>query len=98
MAHRVGQRGEPFDLLLLARGQPGQADLVLAPRLAVLRVRAPVLGQGAVLEVQHARDGRVHQHQVVADHQQGAAVSGEELHQPRLGVDVQVVRGLVQQQ
>ena len=64
----------------------------------VLRVRAAVLDELALVEVQHARDRLVEQREVVADHEQRAAVRAQELHQPLLGVDVEVVRRLVEQQ
>ena len=50
------------------------------------------------IEVQHAGDRLVEQVEVVADHQQRTAVGAQELQQPHLGVDVEVVGGLVEQQ
>ena len=50
------------------------------------------------IEVEHAGDRLVEQVEVVADHQQRAAVGAQELQQPRLGVDVEVVGRLVEQQ
>ena len=50
------------------------------------------------VEVQHAGDRLVEQVEVVADHQQRAAVGAQELQQPHLGVDVEVVGRLVEQQ
>ena len=46
----------------------------------------------------HAGDGLVEQVEVVADDQQRAAVLAHEVEQPGLGVDVEVVGGLVEQQ
>ena len=74
------------------------ALLVGLPRDEVLRVRAAVLDELALVEVQHARDRLVEQLEVVADHEQRAAVRPQELHEPLLGVDVEVVRRLVEQQ
>ena len=70
----------------------------------VLRVGALVLDDlarwrlGGPVEVQHAGDRLVEQFEVVADDEQGAAVLAEEPEQPHLGVDVEVVRGLVEAQ
>ena len=50
------------------------------------------------LEVEHAGDGLVEQVEVVADDEQRAAVAAQELHQPRLGVGVEVVGRLVEQE
>ena len=75
-----------------------------ARRRLVLRVRALVLddvaGGGLVraVEVEHAGDRLVEQVEVVADDEQGAAVAPQEPHQPLLGVDVEVVRRLVEAQ
>ena len=52
---------------------------------------------GAV-EVEHAGDRLVEQLEVVADDEQRAAVAAQEAHQPLLGVDVEVVRRLVEAQ
>ena len=53
---------------------------------------------GRPIEVQHARDRFVEQFEVVADDEQRAAVLAHEVEQPLLGVDVEVVGGLVEQQ
>ena len=45
-----------------------------------------------------AGDGRVEQLEVVADDHERASVPGEELHEPLLRVDIQVVGGLIEQQ
>ena len=50
------------------------------------------------VEVQHAGDRLVEQVEVVADHEQRAAVGAQEAEQPVLGVGVEVVGGLVEQQ
>ena len=87
-----------------ARGQLGQPDLVLGPRPRGTASTCPCTRRGAgrllagAVEVEHAGDGLVEQVEVVADHQERAPVAAEELHQPRLGVGVEVVRGLVEQQ
>ena len=75
-----------------------QPDLVGGPGLAVLGVGALVLDELGLVEVQHPGDGLVEQVEVVADHQQGAAVGAQEAHQPVLGVAVEVVGGLVEQE
>ena len=92
------------DLLGLQHRLLGEALLVVRPRRAVLAVRALVLDDladrflGGSIEVQHTSDRLVEQVEVVADHQQRAAVGAQELQQPRLGVDVEVVGRLVEQQ
>ena len=48
--------------------------------------------------MQHTRDRLVEQIEVVADHEQRAPVLAQEAHQPRLGVDVEVVGGFVETQ
>ena len=96
--HRVGERPQPADLGLLARRELGAPFLVGLARDEVLRVRAAVLDELALVEVQHARDRLVEQREVVADDEQRAAERAQERHQPRLGVDVEVVRRLVEQQ
>ena len=83
----------------------------LARRTSSLARCAEVLGVGALVlldraelvvvvavEVQHAGDGLVEQVEVVADHEQGAAVGPHEAEQPLLGVAVEVVGGLVEEQ
>ena len=67
-------------------------------RHEVLRVGAAVLDELAFVDVQHARDRLVEQLEVVADHEQRAAVRTQEPHEPLLRVDVEVVRRLVEQQ
>ena len=78
--------------------QLGQAVLVGGPGLAVLGVGALVLDELGLVEVEHPGDGLVEQVQVVADDEQGAAVGPQEAHQPVLGVAVEVVGRLVEQQ
>ena len=53
---------------------------------------------GGAVEVQDAGDRLVEQVEVVADHEERAAVAAEEPQQPRLGVGVEVVGGLVEQE
>ena len=92
------------DLLGLQHRLLRQALLVGGACGAVLAVGALVLDDladrllGRSVEVQHAGDRLVEQIEVVADHQQRAAVGAQELHQPHLGVDVEVVGRLVEQQ
>ena len=103
-AEAVDELLQPGDLLGLPGGHLRLPLLVAGARLAVLRVRALVLdevaGAGLVgtVEVQHAGDRLVEQVEVVADDEQGAAVGPQEAHQPLLGVDVEVVRRLVEAQ
>ena len=103
-AEAVDERLQPVDLLGLALGQLGQPDLVLLPRHEVLAVGALVLldradaGLVVALEVEHAGDGLVEQVEVVADHEQRAPVGAHEAEQPVLGVAVEVVGGLVEEQ
>ena len=97
-AHRVGERAQPVDLARLAGGELGAALRVVLAGHEVLRVGAAVLDELTFVDVQHARDRLVEQFEVVADHEQPAAVRTQELHEPLLGVDVEVVRGLVEQQ
>ncbi len=68
---------------------------VYVPRYST---RWPTASSAVAVEVEHARDRLVEQFEVVADHQQRAAVGAQEPHQPGLGVDVEVVRRLVEQQ
>ncbi len=102
--HAIGEGGEPVDLGGLLGGHLGEAGLVGFSRREVLRVGASVLDDGAggglvgAVEVQHARDGLVEQVEVVADHDERAVVAAEELEHPLLGVGVEVVGGLVEQQ
>ncbi len=92
------------DLLGLGGGHLGQADLVAGPGRLILAVGAPVLGDGAgallagALEVHDAGDGLVEQVEVVAHDEQRTAVAAQELHEPRLGVGVEVVRRLVEEE
>ena len=71
---------------------------------SVLAVRALVLDEladgflGRSIEMQHTSDRLVEQIDVVTDHEQRTAVGAQELQQPHLGVDVEVVRRLVEQQ
>ena len=92
------------DLLRLQVGLLGEAlfvetagGLVLGVGALVLHQVAQVLLAGAI-EVQHAGDRFVEQLQVVADDQQRATVVAHEAEQPGLGVDVEVVGWLVEEQ
>src|SRR5205823_1814860 len=82
----------------LALAQPGPPGLVEAPGRAVLRVRAAVLDECPFVEVEDARERLVEEDHVVADDEQGAAVGAQETHQPGLGVVVEVVGGLVEEE
>ena len=102
-AEAVDDGLQPGDLLALPGGDLGGAAFVLGAGVHVLRVGAAVLDErsrgrlaGAV-EVEHAGDRLVEQFEVVADHEQGAAVGAQEAEQPLLGVDVEVVGRLVEE-
>ena len=88
----------------LLLGDLGQALLVARPGPQVLAVGALVLDDladgflGLAVEVDDPGDGLVEQVEVVADHEQGAAVGPEEPQQPVAGVGVEVVGGLVEQE
>ena len=92
------------DLLRLPCGELGLALLVLGPRPHVLGVRAAVLDDvpggvlGGPVEVQDPGDRLVEQVEVVADDEQRAAVRAHVAEEPLLGVDVEVVRRLVEAQ
>jgi hypothetical protein len=94
--HRVGERPEPSDLLVLPLGERRASFLVSCSGLAISRVGPSVLHHLVTVEVQDARDRRVEQGEVVTHDEQGTVEPGQELHQPRLGVRVEVVRGLVE--
>ena len=96
VAHRVGQRRQAADLALLPGCELGPALLVGHPRGAVLRVGALVFDELALIEMQHPRERGVEQFDVVAHHEQRTPIGAQEAHQPLLGVDVEVVRGLVE--
>ena len=55
-------------------------------------------GLVVAVEVEHAGDGLVEQVEVVADHEQRAPVGAHEVEEPVLGVAVEVVGGLVEQE
>ena len=97
-AHRVGERAEAIDLARLARRELGAALRIAFAGDEVLRVRAAVLDELALVDVQHARDRLVEQLEVVTDHEEPTAERPQELHEPLLGVDVEVVRRLVEQE
>ena len=97
MAHRVGERAQAPDLRLLTGRDLRPARLVSLARDEVLRVGASVLDDLALVEVQDARDRLVEQCEVVTDDEQRPAKRPQERHQPGFGVDVEVVRGLVEE-
>ena len=103
-AEAIDDRLHAGDLLGLQHRLLGQPLFVARSRGSVLAVRALVLDQladcvlGRTIEVQHTGDRLVEQVEVVADHQQRTAVGAQELQQPHLGVDVEVVGRLVEQQ
>ena len=70
----------------------------LARALEVLAVGALVLDELALIEVEDARDRLVEELEVVADDEEGAPVAAEEPHEPRLGVGVEVVGRLVEEE
>jgi hypothetical protein len=95
-AEAVDEGLEPLDLGLLGRRHLPQPDLVRGAGLLVLAVGALVLDHVPLIEVQHARDRLIEQVEVVRHHEQGPAVAAEEAHEPLLGVGVEVVGGLVE--
>ena len=103
-AEAVDDGLQPGDLLALPGGDLGGAPLVLGAGAHVLRVGAAVLDERAgrrlarTVEMEDAGDRLVEQLEVVADHEQGAAVAAQEPEQPFLGVDVEVVGRLVEEQ
>ncbi len=103
-AESIDEGLQAVDLLGLALGHLGQAHLVLSPGDDVLGVGALVLLDGAEagvvvpVEVQHPGDGLVEEVEVVADHQERAPIGPHEAEQPLLGVAVEVVGGLVEEQ
>ena len=97
-AHHLGKEAQPLDLRLLPLREGSQPLLLEPPRRLVLRVGAPILDQLARVQVQHSRDRCVQQGQVVAYHDHRPPIVAEEVHQPGLGVTVEVVGRLVQQQ
>ena len=97
-AHRIREGLQPADLLLLTAGERRETHLVARSRLPVLRVGTAVLHDAVAIQMQDPRDRRVQQADVVAHDHQPALVPGQELHEPRLGIGVEVVRRLVQQQ
>ena len=48
--------------------------------------------------MQHPSDRLVEEFKVVADHEQTTAIVAQEIEQPRLGIDVEVVRRFIQKQ
>ena len=97
-AHRVGERTQPTDLLILTLRHRREALLVPRSGLTILRVGTAVLHDPVTVEVQDARDRGVEQADVVAHDEQRARIGREELHEPRLRVDVEMVRGFVEHQ
>ncbi len=103
-AEAVDHGLQAVDLLGLQRRLLGPPRLVLGTRALVLAVGAPVLDDladrrlGRAVEVEHAGDRLVEQFEVVADHEQRTLVLAQEAEQPFLGVDVEVVRRLVEAQ
>src|SRR5438128_582915 len=80
--HHLGEQAQPLDLRLLAMGQRREPRLLATARHLVLGVSAAVLDQPARVEMQHTRDRRVEENEVVADHDHRAAVIAQEAHQP----------------
>ena len=97
-AHRIGEGPQPLDLVLLAIRELAEPDLVQTPRLPVLAVGAPVLDDAVAIQMQDPGDRRVQQGEVVTHHDERTLVRRQELHQPGLRVDVEVVRGLIEQE
>ena len=85
--------------LSLLRGSLGPQLLEVVLALAqVGGVVSGVGGEPAVLEGRHVGDAGVHEGAVVAHEQHGTVVAREELLEPLDALEVQVVRGLVEQQ
>ena len=85
--------------LSLLRGSLGPQLLEVVLALAqVGGVVSGVGGEPAVLEGRHVGDAGVHEGAVVAHEQHGTVVAREELLEPLDAFEVQVVRGLVEQQ
>ena len=95
--HGIRERAQPADLRILPHRDLRAPLFVGFPRNEVLRVGAAVLDELTFVEVQHACDRLVEQREVVTDDEQRAAVGAQERHQPGLGVDVEVVRGFVEE-
>ena len=96
--HHLREQAQPLDLRLLTVGQRGEALFLALARLLILRIGAAVLDQSARIEMQHTRDRGVEEDEVVADHDDLAAIVAQEVHQPRLGVAVEVVRRFIEKQ
>ncbi len=97
-AHRIRERLQALHLGLLTPGERTQPRLVGAAGRPVLRVGPPILHDAVAVQVQDPGDRAVEQAEIVAHDHERAAVRGEEPHEPVLGVAVEMVRRLVQQQ
>ena len=105
LGHLLGCSLEAPDVLLESRDR-----LVLVFALPLLALAAPIALHEIVgvvppirldlpvLQRQDRSDRLVEERQVVGDHQHPPAICGEPLDQPGLGVEVEVVGGLVEQQ
>jgi len=77
---------------------PFLALTAAVPLQEIVRVVAPISLQLAVFEGQDRGDGFVEQWQVVRHDQHPSPVSGQPFDEPGLGVEVEMVGGLVEQQ
>ena len=84
--------------MLLPIGELAEPDLVEPPGFPVLPVGAPVFDDAVAIQMQDPRDRGIQQRQVVTHHDERTLVRREELHQPVLRIDVQMVRGLIEQE
>ncbi len=86
------------DLALLGRALGPHLLEVVGALLQVARVVAGVDRQTPVLEGGHMVDARIHEGPVVGDDEHRAVVAGDEAAEPLDALEVEVVRGLVEQE
>ncbi len=97
-AKTVDERLQVRNLALLFRiGRLLQCELLRAHQLE-LRVVARVRDELAVVDVHDAVDHAVEEIAVVRDEEQRAGIPAEPVFEPQHGIEVEVVRGLVEQQ
>ncbi len=98
VAEPVDERVHPLELVVLVALHLAQA---LHARLAFLQVRgvvADVIGQLPQREIGDARHDRVEEEAVVRDEDDGVRVIGEVFLEPVARVEIEVVRGFVEQE
>ena len=98
IAELLDERLHMGDLLGLLGGLGAQALQALLADAQVVRVVALVKVHLAVVHLGHAVHHVVHERAVVAHHHHGAGVAAQEALEPLHALQVQVVRGLVEQQ